>query len=226
MGATSSYGITTAYTNFADFVAATSGYSEKLVDFESGTVGDTILDGDTFDGVQFLYPALSVFADLVIDNTNETTSGTNYLGVDAGFGTEAFQDGDDFSLTFAAVNAVGMFFTTIDDMYDDDIRLSASGTEASLVAADIQYLPNSGDSVFFLGIVDTDTTFTSASIVTSHIPLGANGNGEFLYNVDDIALRTAGPQAVPDLGSLFAIFSLALGSMAFAKRYTKRVAAA
>jgi len=68
---------------------------------------------------------------------------------------------------------------------------------AHLVAADMQGSPLSdGSSVYFLGITDEASTFTTATISTQ-------GAGEFLFNVDDIVTAQASDgdgDGVPDAG--------------------------
>ena len=122
-----------------------------------------------------------------VSDAFDTTSPPNYLGTDdAG----VFQDGDDFDLSFVPVNAIGMFFITADEMFDDDITLSAAGTSVGLSVADAGSDVGDGGIPYFLGIIDDTNPFTTASITTI-------GGGFFLYNVDDIVTTSVVPCPVP-----------------------------
>ena len=182
-----------AYTNKTVFETdlAAAGLTDTTLDFESQTAGDLIPSGSSAGGITFTYNFGG--ATILVDNLFETTSPTNYLGTDdAGL----FLDGDDFDLSFAPVNAIGMFFITADFMFNGDIELTVNGVTASLATADVSFLPL-GDQVYFLGLIDDMNTFTTASITTL-------GLGAFFYNVDDIVLASAaaGPMVpVPEPAS-------------------------
>ena len=169
-----------AFTDRSAFLAALPGTANTL-DFDSLTGGNsstigTIIDaGDTVGGITFDYDFGGV--QMEVRNDFLTTSPSNYLGTtDAG----VFQAGDIFTLDFSPVNAIGMSFITADQMFDGDITLSAGGGSASLVAADVGADLGDGGFPFFLGLIDTENAFGSASIDT------LDCGGCFLYNVDDI----------------------------------------
>ena len=104
-----------------------------------------------------------------------------------------------FDLDFGASNAIGMYFITesFGGMFDGDITLSAGGATAELLTADLITTIDNLYEVYFLGIVDTAATFTSASV-------GNIGGGFFTYTVDDITTgrTTTANNAVPLPGTL------------------------
>lgn len=191
------------FTDQASFLGALPGAVNTL-DFDSVAAGTTIGDGDTEGGITFNYPLLNSFGvQMQVSDVFLTTSGTNSLGTDD---ADVFQSGDDFSLSFGPVNAIGMHFITADEMFDNDIVLSAgSGSVALSVAAAGADLGDTGIP-FFLGIIDTENTFMSASI--SSFCCGA-----FLFNVDDITTAV-----VPIPGALWLFASGLIGLFAARKK--------
>ena len=172
------------FSDRALFEAAITGFARSVLDFDAILAGKRIASDETVSGVTFSYDFGEV--SLTVTDAFDTTSGANALGTDdAGL----LLDGDEFELSFAPANAVGLFVTTADAMFDGDITLSAGGQTASLQAVDVQeILPDEGQ-VFFLGIVDADASFGEARIDNI-------GGGFFFYNVDDIVTAT-----VPEPGA-------------------------
>lgn len=175
------------FTKSADFFAALSGYELFVEDFESTPAGTLVPDGAAVGDLSFAYD----FGGVRIGVTDgakfggsgpyTTTSGSNFLGTED---ADIFLDGDDFQISFPAVNAIGLFFISADTLLDDDIRLSVGGLTASLVAADIELTLPDGSDVYFLGIEDGNRAFTTASVTTL-------GLGAFFYNVDDVVTAVA-----------------------------------
>ena len=164
---------TMTFTDEAAFLSALPGPASTL-DFDSLSAGTVIASGRSVGGITFTYDFGGV--QMLATDVFDTTSAPNFLGTDDG---DLFQDGDDLRLGFARVQAIGVFFITADELFDDDVTLTAAGATASLVAADVQQTLLDGSQVFFLGIVDDTNSFTSAGV-------GTIGGGFFVYNVDDV----------------------------------------
>ena len=178
------------YTDSTLFNADISGYSASTLNFDGSTVGDLIADGGTLGGITFDYATLDSYGVAMrIAGGSPTTSSPNYLGTDDG---DLFQAGDGFSLSFAASNAIGLFFISADEMFDDDIQLTVNSTVASLTVADALDL-DGVNFAYFLGIVDDSNPFTSVEISTFSC------GGCFLYNVDDITTAAINS---PPIGSV------------------------
>jgi hypothetical protein len=177
------------FTDQAAFLAALPGPANTL-NFDTLAAGTTIADGDTVDGISFHYDFGGV--QMQVSDGFNTTSSPNFLGTDD---ADVLQDGDDFDLSFGPVNAIGMFFMTADEMFDNDIILSAAGSSVGLNVLDAGADLGDGGIPYFLGIIDTANPFTTASITTI-------GGGFFLYNVDDITTAV-----VPLPGALWLLLS-------------------
>jgi hypothetical protein len=95
-------------------------------------------------------------------------------------------DGDDFSMSFAPVSAIGLFFITADPLLDGDLKMAAGGATAVLKATDVQETLPDGSKVYFLGVIDNEAAFSSADVE-------ALAGGFFLYNIDDIVTAPANP---------------------------------
>jgi len=188
--------------------------------FDTTTAGTVVSSGDTVGGITFTH-AIGGGIELAVTDGDQfggggpfsTTSGANFLGT-TDFDT--LVGGDDPTMSFAASNAIGLYIITpnVDpdvDIFDNDLALVVGGTEALLTLADVQtsFTLSDGSDVYFLGIVDTMSTFTSASIVTDSYALGA-----IFFNVDDIVTAVA---QVPEPGTL-AIFGLGLAGLGLARR--------
>ena len=184
------------YTDQASFLAALPG-SAATLDFDSLAAGTTIASGDKVEGITFNYNFGGV--EMYVSDAYLTTSSPNFLGTDD---ADVLQDGDDFDLSFSPVNAIGMFFITADEMFDNDIVLSAGGASVGLSIGDAGTDLGDGGIPYFLGIIDTANAFTTASITTI-------GGGYFLYNVDDITTAI-----VPLPGALWLFLSGLAGLLA------------
>jgi MYXO-CTERM domain-containing protein len=188
-------------TSFGTAVAGISGASSQTLNFDSQAAGTVIPSGGSDGGITFTYNLGAV--QLQVSTGNQTTSLPNYLGTtDLG----VFQGGDAFTLTFSQpTNAVGMsFITSPDPINNGDLTLTGGGTTASLVAADQLATLSDGGKVFFLGLVDGTTPFTSASI---------GGSGPFfLFNVDDV-VTAAVPESTP-----FGLVAMGMVGLSLARR--------
>lgn len=162
-----------AFTRFADFLAATPTPVTTL-NFDELRPGTTIAQATATGGITFSYDFDGI--PMKVAHRYATTSQPNFLGTGDG---EMFHDGDDFSMSFPAGHAIGLFFITADPVFDGDLTLTAGGTTASLATAHRDRILPDGSSVYFLGIVDREAAFTKADIT-------AIAGGFFLFNVDDI----------------------------------------
>lgn len=185
-------------TNFMNDLPSTA----SVLNFDVLTGGDIINDGDTLDGITFAYNFDGV--KMMVSNFEDTTSPDNFLGTNDG---DIFQGGDNFSLSFASSNAIGMYFITTDELEDVDITLAAGGGSVGLDATAYSTLSD-GSYVFFLGIIDSVNTFTTASVTTS--------GPFFLYNVDDIV--TSSPIPEPQTFVLFVSGLVALAGVGRKRR--------
>ncbi|MBV5310171.1 hypothetical protein [Chromatium okenii] len=178
-----------AYTDYTAFMTATGSYtSVATLNFDALSVGAFAL-GSAFNGVTFTGHD-DTAGQLAVATDYATTSGVNYLGVDNG--SDMLNGGtDNFSLSFATSNAIGLFIITNETpgetLFNGDIQLFAGGVTAML-DTDTPYKYLRDDSaVFFLGLT-SDTAFTSAALT--------NATVDFFYNIDDITL-TAAPVVPP-----------------------------
>ena len=174
----------TVYSDRSAFDAAQTGTVSTL-DFDTETPGSLLAPGTNLDDITFTYAldGVSLKISSVADSTYSTTSPGNFLGTSD---ADIFQDGDQLSLSFPPANAIGFYVLTRDAMENGDVTLSAGGVSANLVAADVQGAAlGDGSKVYFLGVADQAAAFSSATISTA-------GNGEFLFNLDDIVTATAG----------------------------------
>lgn len=167
------------YTDRSQFDAAVAGLrcvATTTLNFDGLAAGTLIASGTSVGGITFNYNFGG--ASLQVSDPYPTTSPPNFLGTDdAG----VLQDGDDISLGFGAINAIGLYVMSLDGLFDDDFRLTAGGATVSLSIADLQQTLSDGTGVYFLGLVDATAAFTSSSLRTSQ-----NGTGFFLWNADDI----------------------------------------
>ena len=174
------------YTDYSKFLAKLPGPADTL-DFDSVAAGTTIADGGTLEGITFNYDFGGV--QMKVSTGSDTTSPNNFLGTND---RDILQDGDNFSLSFAPSYAIGMYFITADDMFDDDIILSIVTGSVGLDASESQTLGD-GSKAYFLGLIEDTVGFTTADVSTI-------GGGFFLYNVDDI---TTSPVPIPGSALLF-----------------------
>lgn len=180
------------YTEHATYIAALPGPPTTLT-FDGAGANDPIPSGTTLDGITFAYDlgGVSLKVSSEAASSYSTTSSAHFLGTDD---ADILQDGDSISLSFGPISSIGLYVLSNDTMIDHDVTLIAGGASVGLVAADVQTTLADGSRVYFLGISDPDATFFSATLTTA-------GNGEFLFNVDDIitvAAADADGDSVPD----------------------------
>jgi hypothetical protein len=162
-----------SFSSEAEFAAALTA-SPAILDFDHLPAGTTIAPDSATGGITFQYDFNGL--PMQVTHLYATTSAPNFLGTGDG---GMLHDGDDFTMSFAPATAIGLFFITADPLLDGDITIAAGGTTASLKSSDVHDTLPDGSKVYFLGIIDNDSSFSSASVE-------ALAGGFFLYNVDDI----------------------------------------
>ena len=196
-----------AHTDRTTFDTAVSGMTAGILDFDGIAAGTIIASGETVGSVTFTYDFGGVQMD--VSDVFDTTSAPNFLGTDDG---NLFLSGDDFTLSFDPLNALGMFFLSTDrigvNLLDGDIALELNAVSAGLDTGVIQASLADGSNIFFLGIVDAMPPFTSISVTSTCC-------GFFFFNVDDIVTGTVSA-AVP--GALGLLSAGLAGLMALRRR--------
>ena len=175
------------YSGFAEFSAALP-TEPTVLDFDRLPAGTTIAASASTGGITFEYDFDGL--PMKVTHLYATTSAPNFLGTDDG---GMFHDGDNFTLSFPPGSAVGLFFISADPLLDGDISVTVGRVTASLVAEHVHATLIDGSRVYFIGIIDDQSAFTSASIE-------ALAGGFFLYNVDDIITAPARKVVTADTG--------------------------
>ena len=205
--ATTGQAVTTSYTTESSFLAALPGPASTL-DFEGTASGTIINSGDTLNGISFTYSIGPPPVDMAVVSDFETTSGTNYLGLDDPGNFNLFIAGDTFSLTFDnPVNAVGMYVVGGEPLFTNDIELvTGAGSAFNSDVVDVAF--GDGGLAYYIGLV-SDQSFTTASIQFDPLAEGAS-----LYSVDDITTAV-----VPLPGALW-LFGSGLAGLLISRRKT------
>jgi len=187
----------TMYTSDLTFYETLAGLSgtETILNFDLNRPGGIVNSGDTIDGITFNYSYAT--GDLLrITDTSEagqaTTSGTQFLGTNFAGNFNLIEDAEGFDLGFSAPTiAIGLYFTTIDEILDGDFQLITSEGTAVNAAAASALLSDGFTRRHFVGLI-ADNPFSSAQIRTCGSDSGCGGF--FLYGVDDIVAVEAVPE--------------------------------
>lgn len=155
------------------------------LNFDSITAGTTFTDPSTIGQFNFsnLGPSPNT---LLIDDQFATTSGSNYLGTPNPAFANQFIAGHTMDLSFPASNAISLKILTSDipgiSLFTNDIQLNAGGGNVGIDQTGGTIIPpTAGDREFFLGIIDTTTIFTTASL--DYEPAAV---GFVVFNIDDM----------------------------------------
>lgn len=206
-GFTSAQAATTNYYSEADFLSALGG-TGITHNFDSGTAGATIADGDTVDGATFSYTLTAPGnPSILIDNSFATTSSSNYLGTDDGSG--AFVGGDAFTITFdQTMHAIGLYVISADLIFEADFTITTSAGQ-SVNNSGVPDVSLSDGQAYFIGLIEDDFNLGFDSITLSSL------EAEYLFNVDDI---TVAPVPQPSAVFLFGSGLLCLTGFSLRKQ--------
>ncbi|MBW8813203.1 MAG: PEPxxWA-CTERM sorting domain-containing protein [Caulobacterales bacterium] len=200
LGAGAANAATTTYTSSAAFNAAIAG-NAVIEDFSSGTAGQVIANGGTFDGATYTTSGGAALDGTIITNQFNSFSGVSLGGYQAGGAAQFFFGGDGVTVTFAApVYAVGVFFNV--NANSGDFVVTAAGGTAT-----------AGSGVYdtstfvFAGLV-SDTSFTSATFYSSD-----GGTHTASYNIPEIITAPAGAAPEPATWAMMLMGFGGLGGM-------------
>jgi hypothetical protein len=165
----------TIYTSSTDFDSAIAGYSTTIENYSTFTNGTLINAGDSYDG--FTYTAFTpgpsgTLQGGIITNQFDSFSGLS-LGGNQSTGQQFFYGQDSVTITFAApVNAFGLFFNVNPNSctYGLNTALGSGFTDSTSYDT---------STFVFVGLVSTDTQFTSATITSTDASLGS-------YNIPEL----------------------------------------
>ena len=166
------------YTDEASFLAALPGPASTL-NFDSTAAGTLIPTGNSLDGVTFTYSISGL--DMKVVNVFDTTTPTNYFGLDDLGNYDLLIAGDTFTITFDnPVSAFGIYFISGDPLVAGDIILATPVGTASNSATIDRSMPDGGVA-YYIGLI-SEQSFTSVDIQFS-----PDAVETFLYDVDDIS---------------------------------------
>lgn len=193
------------FTDKASFDAAIAGLSSATLDFDSLPADTLIASGDTVDGITFTFNIAGL--DMIVSDIFDTTSPTNYLGLDDG-ADEVFLSGDTFTMTFdRTLVALGLFVIgSPGDVLAGDVALAIATGSVFNAGTPDQVLGDGGEA-FFLGLLEP-TGFTMAELIS----FDPQGLGLFEFTVDDITTAT------PEPSTLLLFASGLLGVAAWGRR--------
>jgi hypothetical protein len=200
------------FTDPATFAAAVSLLpgTPSTVDFDSAPAGTTVPSGGTFGGITFTITSAPL--DFVLTSNFETTSTANALGILGG--DDTFLALDEWEMSFASTQALGLFIVSSDPLLAGDIELITSIGTATNAALE-QTVLSDGGLVYFIGLVSNALPFASAQVRYGPAVTGIN----FLYTVDDITTVTAAQ--VPEPAML--VLMLGAGAAAYRRHQRHRV---
>jgi hypothetical protein len=196
----------TTYTSSSAFNAATASDSFTVENYSSGTNGQTIPNGGSFDGLTYSVNGTGLFGTLngsIITNQFNSFSGLSLGGNQSG-GDQFFFGGDSVTVTFPTpVKAIGVFFNVNANSGNYDLITPVGDVSTSSATFDT--------STFVFDGITSVTPFSSITLVSESTSLGS-------YNVPEIEFAVA---TTPLPGTL-PLFVGGLGMMGFILGRKKR----
>ncbi len=169
------------------------GTTPTVVNFDGSAVGTVIDNGTAFGGITFTYGAGFGAEKLVITNGTitgsqiDTLSASNFLGTDVN--DQLAPEFNDMQMSVGA-SAFGLFITISEGglgAFDDDLWLTAGGTEAKLDVDAVHSTLGDGSAVFFLGLIEnTGQDLGPVSLIANPAEI-VDG---YTYRVDNITYAT------------------------------------
>ena len=179
-----------AFNSSAAFDAAISGETVNAELYSSGTNGQLVANGGTFDGTTYAFAGPTLLGGIITDQFNNFTGpGGVSLGGNQSTGDQFFYGGDSVTVTFAApVKAVGVYFNV--NANSGQYTLSGAGGVASTDSTSFDT-----DTFLFDGLV-ADTAFTSATFASLNTSVGS-------FNIPELETVSAVPlpAALPLFGT-------------------------
>jgi len=192
-----------SYTSSADFFAATAGNTLTEEQYASGSLGQIIPNGGTFNGLTYSF---SPEAEGIITDIANSFSNLS-LGGHQSDGSQYFFGGDSVTVNFATpVYAAGVFFNVNLDSGNFDLTTPVGNASTGSSAFDTK-------TFVFAGIIST-TAFSTITFSSEDTSQGS-------FNIPEIAFvsSTPIPAALP-------LFASGLGALGLLGRRRKRKVAA
>ena len=172
------------FTSSAAYNAAISGLTPKIENYSSGTAGQLIANGGTFNGNTYSVSGSGLLGSIITSQFN-SFSGLS-LGGNESSGTQFFFGGDSVTVTFAApVRAVGVFFNVNPNSGQYTLDAGAAGVSTGNASYDT-------NTFVFDGIVSS-SYFTSATFFSTDVSLGS-------FNIPEIITAAPEPTSLAVLG--------------------------
>jgi hypothetical protein len=198
------------YTSSTAFNAAASGIPLTVENYSTGSAGQLISNGGTFDGLTYSFTAgpSGTLTGGIITNQFNSFSGLS-LGGNQSTGAQFFFGGDSITITFAnPVNAVGAFFNVNPNSGNYDLQ-SLVGT------ATVDSATYDTSSFVFDGLIST-VAFSSITLSSTSTTFGS-------FNVPEIEFGASPTQAVPEPFTM-SLFGAGLAGAAAIRRRKKKAA--